>query len=129
MKLKVLTPSEKVFEDEVKEVIAEGPEGSFAILPRHTDFLSKISAGIVIALTNQDQERFIAVNEGVLVKKSAVVFLSVRQAVMGADLGELRRMVEVRFQQQEQEEKKAISVISKLESDFIQRFLELRKTR
>ncbi|GAB4188373.1 MAG: F0F1 ATP synthase subunit epsilon [Simkaniaceae bacterium] len=129
MNLKILTPSGTAFEGEVIEIIAEGSNGSFALLPRHIDFLSKIVPGIVVYVEAGGDEGFIAVDEGILVKQREVVFLSVREAVTGADLGELKKMVEEKFQKKEQEEKKANAVVSKLESDFIKRFLELRKIR
>jgi F-type H+-transporting ATPase subunit epsilon len=129
MILKVRTPTAMIFDGEVTKIIVEGLNGSFALLPRHVDFLSKIVPGIVVYDEKEQGEKFLAVDEGILVKQAEIVYLSVREAVADADLGELKKTVEKRFQRREQEERKAMSAVSKLESDFIKRYLEVRKMR
>ena len=41
----VVTPYRQVLAEEVDEVIAQGEEGQFGVLPGHTPFLSKIRVG------------------------------------------------------------------------------------
>ena len=68
MKLKVYTPSDIFLNREVKKVVAESPAGSFCILPRHIDYVTALTTGILSYLTPEDEERFLAIDKGVLVK-------------------------------------------------------------
>lgn len=45
LKLEVITPERRVFEDEVDMVIAPGSEGMLGILPHHAPLLTGIGAG------------------------------------------------------------------------------------
>ena len=45
IKLEILTPEKKVFEDEVDMVIAPGSEGYLGILPHHTPLLTELGPG------------------------------------------------------------------------------------
>lgn len=128
MQLNVLIPASVFLEQTgVIRVIAETPHGSFGILPRRLDCVAALTPGILSFETEQKGEQFLAVDEGILVKTGAQVFVSVRNAVGGADLGTLRRTVEAEFSSLDERAKSIRTTLAKLESDFARRLLELSR--
>ena len=65
-----------------------------------------------------------AVDEGVLVKTGMDVLVSVRNAIGGTDLGQLREAVEREFLNLNEREQNVRSVMAKMESGFISRLAE-----
>src|SRR5580658_7555017 len=98
MNLKVLLPFQ-VFAEKtgVARIVAETREGSFGLLPLRLDCVAALSPGILIYETQSGGEVFVAVDEGVLVKTGADVLVSVRRAIGGSDLGQLRDSVKREF--------------------------------
>ena len=125
MNLHVFLPTEILVNEAVSKVIAEGENGLFCLLPRHIDFVSALVPGILSFVLETGQEEFVAVDEGILVKCGAEVLVSSRQAVRGADLGDLRQTVEEQFRVLDEREKLARSATAKLEADLIRRYMEL----
>ena len=123
MKLKVLLPFQ-VFAEKtgVSRIVAETREGSFGLLPHRLDCVAALVPGILIYQTESDGEVFVAVDEGVLVKTGTNVLVSVRRALDGADLGQLRDVVEQEFLTLDEHEQSMRSVMAKLEAGFLRRF-------
>ncbi len=124
MQLKVLLPS-RVFAEinEVTRIVAEARDGSFGILPHRLDCVTALAPGILTYATDAG-DVCVAVDEGVLVKMGTSVLVSVRHAVGGADLGQLRQAVEREFLSLDDREKSVRSAVAKLESGLIRRFAE-----
>ncbi len=122
MTLKVLLPFE-IFAEKtgVSRIVAETREGSFGLLPNRLDCVATLAPGILIYETEADGEVFVAVDEGVLVKTGPDVFVSVRRALGGTDLGRLRASVEREFLTLDEHEQNVRSVMAKLESGFLHR--------
>ncbi len=57
MKLRVYTPSDIFLDREVKKVVAESPAG-FCILPRHVDYVTALTTGILLYLTRKTRNGF-----------------------------------------------------------------------
>lgn len=123
MNLKILLPF-KVFSEKtgVLRIVAETHEGSFGLLPHRLDCVAALVPGILVFETDSEGEMCIAVDEGILVKTGSDVLVSVRNAIGGADLGQLRAAVEQEFLALDEQEKSVRSVLAKLESGFIRRF-------
>jgi F-type H+-transporting ATPase subunit epsilon len=126
LRLKVYAPSDIFLDREVKKVVAESPAGSFCILPRHIDYVTALTTGILSYLTPEDEERFLAIDEGVLVKQGNEVQVAA-EWVIGGELGELRRQIEHMMSDAGEREKKTRSSMARLEADFIRRFMEFGK--
>jgi len=47
LKLEIVTPHGLVYNDEVDEVVAQGSEGEFGVLPQHTPFLTTLKIGML----------------------------------------------------------------------------------
>ncbi|WP_020680873.1 F0F1 ATP synthase subunit epsilon [Marinobacterium rhizophilum] len=130
MNLKVLLPY-GIFAEEtgVSRIVAETRAGAFGLLPHRLDCVAALVPGILIYETAADGERFVAVDEGVLVKAGAQVLVSVRRAQAGADLKQLRHQVEQEFLTLDAQEQNLRSVMAKLESGFVRRFASLNHDR
>lgn len=112
---------------EVAKVTAEAENGSFCLLPRHIDFVAALVPGILAFTTFAPEEKFIAVDGGILVKCGPEVLVSTRNALYGPDLGKLRQAVEQQFQVLDEREKMARAALAKLEANFIRQFIEQEK--
>ena len=127
MNLKILLPFQ-IFADKtgVKRIVAETRQGSFGLLPQRQDCIAALSPGILVYETVAEGEVFLAVDEGVLVKTGTDVLVSVRRAMTGKDLGQLRDSVEKEFLELDEEERSARSVMAKLETGFLRRFANFK---
>jgi F-type H+-transporting ATPase subunit epsilon len=124
--LKILLPY-KIFAEEhqVVRVVAMTHQGSFGMLPHRLDCVASLPAGILVFEVEGKEEAYVAVDEGVLVKTGFDVLVSVRNAIGGMELSELRAAVEDEFMQLDQQEKKVRSVLAKMENGFIRRLATL----
>ena len=127
MNLKILLPYEIFAEKSgVSRIVAETPEGSFGLLPHRLDCVAALAPGILTYETDAGSEVFVAVDEGVLIKAGSAVRVSVRRALGGADLGQLRASIEREFRTLDANEKAVRSVVAKMEAGFLRRFAGLQ---
>jgi F-type H+-transporting ATPase subunit epsilon len=125
MQLKILLPS-RIFDeiDEVTRIVAETGRGWFGILPQRLDCVAALAPSILTYATEKAGDVYVAVDEGVLVKTGAKVLVSVRHAIGGVDLGQLRQAVEREFLKLDGQEKNVRTAMAQLESGIIRRFAE-----
>ena len=123
MNLKVLLPFQ-VFAEKtgVSRIVAETREGSFGLLLHRLDCVAALVPGILTYQTAADGEVFVAVDEGVLVKTGPDVLVSVRRALSGTDLSQLREAVKKEFLTLDEHEQSVRTVMAKLETGFLRRF-------
>ena len=124
MKLKLLLPSHVLIDETVQKVIAQGKNGSFCLEPRHIDFVSALTPGLLQFVDENGREVFVAVDEGILVKCADEVLISAYNAVRGEDLATLKDTVEHRFRQLNETERIARSALARLEAGVIRRFTQ-----
>jgi F-type H+-transporting ATPase subunit epsilon len=127
LRLKVLIPSEIVIDEKVTKVVAEAENGYFCLLPRHIDFVSVLVPGLLSFTIPTGQEEFMAIDEGILVKRGDEVLVSTKNAVLGPDLGTLKHTIEKQFRVLDDHEKLARGALAKLEADLIRRFMEFEQ--
>jgi F-type H+-transporting ATPase subunit epsilon len=127
MHLKVLLPFQ-IFGERtgVARIVAETREGSFGLLPHRLDCVVALVPGILIYETATEGEVFVAVDDGVLVKIGPAVLVSVRRAIAGTDLSQLRESVEKEFLRVDEHEQSVRRVLAKLETGFLRRFTTLQ---
>ncbi|AUB79576.1 F0F1 ATP synthase subunit epsilon [Candidatus Thiodictyon syntrophicum] len=127
MNLKVLLPFQ-VFADRtgVTRIVAETRAGAFGLLPHRLDCVAALAPGILTYATDADGEAYLAVDEGVLVKTGPTVLVSVRRAIGGADLGQLRAAIEQEFLTLDAQEQGLRSVMARLETGVLRRFMSLQ---
>lgn len=127
MRVKVILPTEVLVNEEATKVTAEAEHGSFCLLPHHIDFIAALVPGLLSLETPEGGERFLAIDEGILVKCGSEVLVSTRNAVRGMNLGALRQTIEEQFLVLDDREKKARSAAAKLEANLVRRFMELKE--
>lgn len=125
MKLKVLLPFQVFIEKaNVKRIVADTLAGSIGLLPNRLDCVAALTPGILVIETEDEDETYVAIDEGVLVKSGRDVLVSVRNAIGGAELGELREAVEREFLTLDEHEESVRAVLARMESGFIRRLAD-----
>lgn len=122
MNLRILLPFQ-IFAERtgVSRIVAETYDGSFGIMPHRLDCVAALAPGILTFETKIESEAYVAVDEGVLVKTGADVLVSVRNAISGPNLGQLREAVQREFLQLNEQEKNVRSVLARVEGDLMRR--------
>lgn len=127
MNLKILLPFQIFAEKkDVLRIVAETREGSFGLLPHRLDCVAALEPGILIYETKAEGEVYVAVDEGVLIKAGQDVLVSVRSAITGTDLSQLREAVKREFLTLDENEQKMRSVMAKLEIGLVRRLAEFQ---
>lgn len=126
MDLKILLPARVFVEASgVSRIVVETDHGSFGILPRRLDCVAVLRAGILIYENEVGDEFYVAVDEGILIKTGAQVQVSVRDAIAGRELGQLRSAVQQDFLVLNEQERNLRTVLGKMESGLIRRLVAL----
>jgi F-type H+-transporting ATPase subunit epsilon len=111
----------------VVKIVAETRNGSYGFLPNRLDCIAPLVPGILMYETPEEGETCIAIDQGILVKTGPKVVVSVRHALGGFDLGQLRSAVEKEFINLDERERSVRGALAKLESSFIRRYMELER--
>jgi len=128
MHLKLLLPHHILLDrQDVTHIEVETYEGAYGFLPHRLDCVAPLPPGILAFSTEDKGEVFVALDEGVLVKTGADVLVSVRNAMMNADLEKLRDVVEKEFLAMDEQALQVRRVMAKLESSFLHRFANINK--
>ncbi len=127
MTLKILLPFQSFLEKSgVSRIVAETSSGSFGLLPHRLDCVAALRPGILSFMADGEAEAFVALDEGVLIKTGTDVFVSVRGATGGTDLGPLRDAVQKEFLAEDAAEKSMRAVMAKIETGLISRLRHYR---
>lgn len=127
MQLEIVTPLQISLHMPVRRIVAEGPDGSFGMLPHHIDFVSQVIPSILVYEDMQGQEHYAAVNFGTLVKCDDLVRIATRSAILGENLDTLETRMKQEFRQQDEAEREARSALARLEAQMIRHFLDPEK--
>lgn len=122
MSLRILLPF-CIFatESAVSRIVADTGTGSLGILPHRMDCVTALTPGILVYETGDGGEAYIAVAEGILIKTGLDVLVSVHNAIRGSDLLRLHETVEREFMIFNEREQHVRSVVTRMESAFVQR--------
>lgn len=130
-----MVPTRELVDLKIVKLVARGANGAFCLLPRHADFVTALVPGIVVityanGAEGADRiERFIATDEGLLIKCAAEVFVSVAHAVVGDDIDLLRETLDARLGALDDEARRARSALARLEASTLRGFLDLETAR
>ena len=110
----------------VLRIIAETGSGFLGLLPHRLDCVATLVPGILTYQTQASGEVYLAVDGGALVKTGLDVLVSVRRALGGTGLDQLRDLVEKEFLAVDEHEQRFRSLTAKLEAGFLRRFASLQ---
>ena len=129
MRLVLTVPTGVLVDEPAAKVVAESPEGSFCLLPRHLDLATVLAPGLLAFVRPGGEEVVVAVDHGVLVKAGDDVRVACQRAYVAGDLEDAERAVRERFYVQSEREKRARATLARLESDVVRRLGDLRGRR
>jgi len=130
MNLRILLPF-GVFAEEadVLRVVADTADGSYGLLPHRLDCVAALVPGILTYEAKDGGTAYVGIDQGVLVKAGDQVTVSVRRAVGGADLGQLKDAVEREFRKLDEQERNVRTAVAKMESGLMGRLAEFENDR
>ena len=98
MRLRITTPLRIVIDEGAVEIVsAEDASGSFGIQPRHAEFLTTLSVGVVSWKSSNGARHYCAVHGGVLTVTGGDVAVTTRDAIQGDDLATLDETILAQF--------------------------------
>jgi F-type H+-transporting ATPase subunit epsilon len=111
LKLEIVTPSEKIFSEDVEMVTLTGIDGEMGILPQHMPLMTQLASGEIHA-RKDGQSIFLAVGEGFIQVTSEAVSILTDMAIKADDIDEAkaeeaRQKAEARLSQKIGEEETA----------------------
>ena len=130
MNLRILLPFGVFVEkSNVLRVVAETTDGSYGLLPHRLDCVAALVPGILTYESKDGGTAYVGIDQGVLVKAGDQVTVSVRRAIGGADLGQLKDAVERDFRKLDEQERNVRSAVAKMESGLMGRLAEFENDR
>lgn len=127
MRLSVLAPTRVVVNERALKVVAEAANGMFCLLPRHVDFTAALVAAILYFDDGEGRQRYVAIDEGILVKRGADVLVSCYDAIAGTDLDELHHLVAARYLELDEDERVGRSALARLEAGALRGLVDLEQ--
>jgi len=130
MNLRILLPFGVFVEkSNVLRVVAETTDGSYGLRPHRLDCVAALVPGILTYESKDGGTAYVGIDQGVLVKAGDQVTVSVRRAIGGADLGQLKDAVERDFRKLDEQERNVRSAVAKMESGLMGRLAEFEYDR
>ena len=130
MNLRILLPFGVFAEkSDVMRVVADTTDGSFGLLPQRLDCVAALVPGILTYEAKDGVTVYVGIDQGVLVKTGAQVTVSVRRAMGGPDLGQLKDAVERDFLKLDEQERNVRTAVAKMESGLMGRLAEFENDR
>ena len=130
MNLRILLPFGVFAEQsDVMRVVADTTDGSYGLLPNRLDCVAALVPGILTYEAKDCGNVYVGIDQGVLVKAGAQVTVSVRRAIGGSDLGQLKDAVERDFLKLDEQERNVRTAVAKMEGSLMGRLAEFENDR
>jgi len=130
MNLRILLPF-GVFAEKanVLRIVADTTDGSCGLLPHRLDCVAALVPGILTYEAKDSGTVYVGIDQGVLVKAGDRVTISVRRAIGGSDLGQIKDTVNRDFLKMDEQESKVRTAVAKMESGLMGRLAEFENDR
>jgi F-type H+-transporting ATPase subunit epsilon len=130
MNLRILLPF-GVFAEKanVLRVVADTTDGSYGLLPHRLDCVAALVPGILTYETKDSGTAYVGIDQGVLVKAGDQLTVSVRRAIGGSDLSQLKDAVERDFLKLDEQERNVRTAVAKMEGSLMGRLAEFENDR
>lgn len=125
MRLQILTPGEVLVDTEAIKVTAEAVDGWFCLLPRHIDLVTVLVAGLLVFEDGDGEERYVALDESVLVKCAGEVLVSTPRAELGESLTQLPSALARGLADLDERERQTRAAMRRLEATFLRGLRDL----
>ena len=130
MNLRILLPFGVFAEQaDVSRIVADTTDGSYGLLPHRLDCVAALVPGILTYEATDSGTVYVGIDQGVLVKAGAQVTVSVRRAIGGSDLGQLKAAVEREFLKLDEQERNVRTAVAKMEGSLMGRLAEFENDR
>jgi len=113
-RLRLITATRVVLDEDVVSVVAEDESGSFGVLAGHERLAAALVPTILRCKLASGGMRFVAVDRGVLKKEGRELRVAVRQAVVGDDYRALEKLISERITHLEDSEAAARHAFSRV---------------
>jgi F-type H+-transporting ATPase subunit epsilon len=130
MNLKILLPF-GIFAEifNVLRVVADTTDGSYGLLPHRLDCVAALVPGVLTYEAKDSGTVYVGIDQGVLVKAGDQVTVSVRRAIGGTDLRQLKDAVERDYLKVDDQERNVRTAVAKMESSLVGRLAEFESDR
>lgn len=123
MHLRIQTPTGVFLDrDDVRRLGIQTPDGGFGFRPRRLDGVFPLVPGLL--MYEAEEERYVAVDEGLLIKTGPRVLVSVHRA-FGGRLAELEALIEREFRERRADDLRVRQALATLEGQFVRHVLEV----
>lgn len=113
--LKIYSPIEMLMDEEVNQLTFEGKEGYLTILPNHIDYVSSFDTNVMSYIDTKNNKKFVALNNGILVKYSNKVRLTAYKIIFGDSIKELKEKINAMVKSEDNVEKEINKNLKQLE--------------
>ncbi len=127
--LEILVPDGVVLKSPMRGLQAADASGRFGLWPGHEAFVTALEPCIVVYRDQHDQERFAAVDGGVLVLDQNVVSIACREAVVADDLEQIADRANAMLCQRKLEEKTARDEFAELQLTLLRQIKQAERPR
>jgi len=129
MNLEIVLP-DRIFAQhaDVSSISVRTSAGSLGLLPKRLDCVAALVPGILVYQW-QSTTSYVAVDQGVLVKRGPEVLISVRRAITGRNLSDLQEMVQRSFLQIDAGERDLRDAVAKMEAALVGELVKNRHER
>ncbi|MDD2839529.1 MAG: F0F1 ATP synthase subunit epsilon [Rickettsiales bacterium] len=124
--LKIYSPIEMFLDESIKRLTFQGKEGFLTILPNHIDYISSFDTNVMNFIDMNNNKKFIALTNGILVKYADKVRLTAYKAILGNTLGELREKINQISENENNIEKEINKNLKQLEYYMLNNLTELK---
>ncbi len=127
MRIKIITPAEIKVDAPARWVRADAPDGSFALLPRHIDFVTRLVPGLITFERTDGAIRYAGSGAATLVKRGPDVMISAHDVVLGDTPDEVQQQLARALRTIDEIERQERALLARLEADMIRRFQDLER--
>lgn len=125
MRLQIMTPGAALVDTAATKVTAEAQDGWFCLLPRHIDLVTTLVAGLLVFEDGEGEERFVALDDAVLVKCQDEVLVSTPRAELGHSLDQLPTALAQGLKDRDERERQTRAAMRRLEATFLRGLRDL----
>lgn len=118
MKLRVSVPADTYTFTNLSLIDVGSTSGRWTLLPRHIDCAMPLARGLVRMRSEKEQELFIGVGGGTLVKQGEQVTIVTPRAIVGHALGAIGEALAKARREQSEREREAHHALARLELEL-----------